>query len=46
MKAFIQWADQKGVDLKIHKIVDAINEELLREQGIDDPEQAGLRKEF
>ncbi len=46
MKAFIQWADQKGVDLKIHKIVDAINEQLLREQGIDDPEQAGLRKEF
>ncbi|MDI6591327.1 MAG: hypothetical protein QME61_00060 [Patescibacteria group bacterium] len=46
MKAFIQFADKQGIDLKLHKIVDAINEELLRNQGIDDPEKAGLRKEF
>jgi UDPglucose 6-dehydrogenase len=46
MKAFIQFADQKGVDLKLHKIVDEINEKLLKDQGIDDPEKAGIRKEF
>ena len=43
-KALIQFADEKGVDLKLHKIVDAINEELMRQQRIDDPEKLGKRE--
>jgi len=45
-KALIQLANEKGVDLKIHKIVDAINEELMRQQGIEDPEKKGIREAF
>lgn len=46
IKAIIQLADSKGVDLKLHKIAEMINEELMRQQGIDDPEKYGIRKEF
>ncbi len=43
IKALIQLADEKGVDLKLHKVVDAINEELMRQQGIEDPEKFSKR---
>ncbi len=46
IKAFIKFADEKGVDLKLHKIVDEINEKLLREQGITDPESYSKRESF
>jgi len=46
IKALIQLADAKGVDLKIHKIAELINEELMRQQGIEDSEKQGLRKTF
>ena len=46
IKALIQLADAKGVDLKIHKTADLINEELMKAQGIDDPEKKGLRKGY
>lgn len=42
-KAFIQFADSKGVDLRLHKTVDAINEELMKKQGIADPEKFSKR---
>jgi len=32
MKALIQFADKKGVDLKLHKIVEEINEKLIGRQ--------------
>lgn len=44
IKALIQFADSKRVDLKLHKIVDAINEELMRQQGIEDPEKFSKRE--
>lgn len=43
IKALIQLADEKGVDLKLHKLVDAINEELMTQQGIKDPEKFSKR---
>ena len=46
IKAFIQLADSKGVDLKLHKIAEAINNELMKQQGIEDPETKGLRNSF
>ena len=46
IKALIQLADAKGVDLKLHKVAEAINEELMRQQGIDDPEKKGVRSQF
>ncbi|MBA7711914.1 hypothetical protein ES703_120881 [subsurface metagenome] len=46
IKALIQLADTKGVDLKLHKIAEEINNELMKQQGIEDPEKKGLRKGF
>ena len=46
IRALIQLADSKDVDLKIHKIAEAINNELMKQQGIDDPEKKGIRKQF
>ncbi|MDP3990916.1 MAG: hypothetical protein Q8P63_01330, partial [Candidatus Nealsonbacteria bacterium] len=46
IKALIQLADSKGVDLKIHKVAEEINNALMDEQGIADPEKYGLRKTF
>lgn len=43
IKALIQLAEQKGVNLKLHKLVDAINEELMAQQGIEDPEKFSKR---
>lgn len=36
IKALIQFADSEGMDLKLHKIVEEINNELMRKQGIKD----------
>lgn len=43
MKAFIQFAEEKGVDLKLHKVADEINDKLLKDQGITDPEKYSKR---
>lgn len=43
IKALIKFADKKGIDLKVHKVVDRINEKLLKEQGIEDPEKHSKR---
>jgi len=45
-KALIQLANSKGIDLKIHKVAEEINEELMKQQGIEDPEKYGIRKTF
>lgn len=45
-KAIIQLANVKGVDLKLHKAAETINAELMKQQGIDDPEKYGVRKSF
>jgi len=46
IKALIQLADSQGVDLKLHKITEEINNELMKQQGIEDPEKYGIRKTF
>jgi len=45
-KALIQLADSLGVDLKLHKSAEAINNALMAMQGIDDPEKKGMRPGF
>ena len=44
IRALIQFADENGVDLKLHKTVEEINNKLMREQGIDDPERVSKRQ--
>lgn len=44
MKAFIKFAEKQGVDLKLHKVVDEINDKLLKDQGIFDPEKYSKRE--
>jgi len=46
IRALIQLADSKGVDLKLHKAAEEINNELMRKQGIEDPETKGVRNQF
>ncbi len=46
IKALIQLADAKGINLKIHKVAEEINNELMKQQGIADPEKYGIRKTF
>ena len=36
LKALIQFANEKGIDLKLHKVVNEINDELMKKQNIDD----------
>ncbi len=43
-KALIRFAEKLGVDLKLHKVVDEINDKLLKEQGIFDPEKYSKRE--
>lgn len=43
IKALIHFAEEKGIDLKVHKVVDEINDKLLKEQGITDPEKHSKR---
>lgn len=45
-KALIQLANNKGVDLKLHKAAEEINNALMAAQGIDDPEKKGMRPGF
>jgi UDPglucose 6-dehydrogenase len=42
--ALIQFADSKGIDLKLHKLARDINNELMKQQNIVDPEKLGLRE--
>lgn len=44
IKALIQLADKKGVDLKLHKIAEEINNKLMKDQKIDDPEKFSKRE--
>ncbi|OGZ18352.1 MAG: hypothetical protein A2V72_01095 [Candidatus Nealsonbacteria bacterium RBG_13_37_56] len=44
IKALIQFADQQGIDLKLHKKVEEINQELMKNQKIDDPETFSIRE--
>ena len=46
IKALIQLANSKDIDLKLHKIAEEINDELMKQQGIADPEKYGIRKTF
>lgn len=43
IKALIQFADANNVDLKLHKTAEQINNQLLEEQAIDDPEKFSKR---
>ena len=43
-KAFIQFANEQEIDLKLLKLVDEINEKLLKNQGIEDPEKISKRE--
>ncbi len=43
IKALIRFADENGVNLKLHKIVEEINNGLLKSQGVDDPEKFSKR---
>jgi len=44
IRAFIQFADKHGVDLKLHKTVEEINNQLMKEQGIKDQEKFSRRE--
>ncbi|MFH1460843.1 MAG: hypothetical protein ABIF84_00235, partial [Patescibacteria group bacterium] len=43
IRALIQLAEAEGVDLKLHKIAESINEELMRIQKIKNPEKFSKR---
>lgn len=44
IRAFIQFGDSLGVDLKLHKITEEINNELMKMQNIEDPEKYSKRE--
>lgn len=44
IQALIQFSDKQGVDLKLHKTVVEINNKLMNEQGIEDPEKFSKRE--
>lgn len=43
IRALIQFADENGIDLKLHKIVEEINNKLMEKQRIKDPEKFSKR---
>ncbi len=43
IKAMIKFADKNGVDLKIHKSAEEVNNQLMEDQKIEDPESFSLR---
>jgi len=43
IRALIQFADEQRVSLKLHKVVEEINNQLMKEQGIEDPEKFSKR---
>jgi len=44
IRAMIEFADKNGVDLKLHKITEQINNGLMEKQGIEDPEKFSKRE--
>jgi len=44
IKALIQFANSNGVDLKLHKMVEEINNQLMKDQNIEDPEKFSKRQ--
>jgi len=38
IRALIQFADKQGINLKLHKAAERVNNELMKKQGIKDPE--------
>ncbi|MFH0740184.1 MAG: hypothetical protein V1819_03835 [bacterium] len=44
IRALIQFGDSIGVDLKLHKTTEEINNELMKMQNIDDPEKYSKRE--
>jgi UDPglucose 6-dehydrogenase len=44
IRAFIQFADANGVDLRLHKVIEELNDELMKMQNIDDPENFSIRE--
>jgi UDPglucose 6-dehydrogenase len=44
IRALIEFADQQGIDLKLHKTTEEINNQLMKEQNIDDPETFSIRE--
>jgi len=44
IRALIQFADQQGIDLKLHKTAEEINNQLMKNQDIDDPETFSIRE--
>jgi len=44
IKALIKFAEQQGIDLKIHKTAEEINNQLMKNQNIDDPETFSIRE--
>jgi len=43
IRAIIKFADKKGIDLKIHKSTEEINNKLMELQNIEDPETYSIR---
>jgi len=43
IRTLIQFADNNGIDLKLHKIVEEINNQLMKQQDIEDPEKFSKR---
>ncbi|NQU82902.1 MAG: hypothetical protein HQ539_03060 [Parcubacteria group bacterium] len=43
IRALIEFADKEGIDLKLHKIAEQLNNELMTQQGIEDPEKYSQR---
>lgn len=43
IRALIEFAEKEGIDLKLHKIAEQINNELMDMQGIEDPEKFSKR---
>ncbi|MEK7103904.1 MAG: LAGLIDADG family homing endonuclease, partial [Patescibacteria group bacterium] len=44
IRAFIQFGDSLGVDLKVHKATEAVNNDLMKAQNIEDPEKYSKRE--
>jgi UDPglucose 6-dehydrogenase len=44
IRAMIQFADKQGVDMKLLKIAEEVNNKLMEKQGIEDPEKFSKRE--
>ena len=44
IRAFIQFADKQGIDMSLYKKVEEINNKLMKEQEIEDPEKFSKRE--